>query len=90
MASRIVCALAPFDTSEEMRCTINSRPSVSTATWRLPDTYPEALLRTLLRRVRHWRGEAARGLVFGSPVGIANPDGAEAPAMAGAGMGVPG
>jgi hypothetical protein len=37
----------------------------------VPDTYPEKLLRTLQRRVKQWRGEAARRLVFG-----AGPDGA--------------
>ena len=32
----------------------------------VPDTYPEKLLRTLQRRVKQWRGEAARRLVFGT------------------------
>ncbi|WP_245624522.1 ISNCY family transposase [Belnapia moabensis] len=32
----------------------------------LPDSYPEALLRTLQRRLKQWRGDAARQLVFGA------------------------
>jgi len=32
----------------------------------IPDRYPEKLLRTLQRRLKQWRGEAARQLVFGS------------------------
>lgn len=71
----------PWRTSRELLARLQAE---------VPDTYPEALLRTLQRRVKHWRGEAARGLVFGSPVGLADQDGAEAPGMAGAGTGVSG
>ena len=32
-----------------------------------PDCYPDRLLRTVQRRLKVWRGEMARALVFGSP-----------------------
>jgi hypothetical protein len=32
----------------------------------MPDSYPETLLRTLQRRLKQWRGEAARQLGRGS------------------------
>jgi hypothetical protein len=35
----------------------------------VPDSYPEKLLRTLQRRVKQWRAEVARRLVFGPKVG---------------------
>jgi hypothetical protein len=35
----------------------------------MSDTYPETLLRTLQRRVKQWRGNAARQLVFGARSG---------------------
>ena len=35
----------------------------------VPDAYPDKLLRTLQRRVKQWRGEMARRLVFGSEDG---------------------
>ena len=44
----------------------------------VPDTYPEKLLRTLQRRVKQWRGEAARRLVFGAGPGDAVGSGSEA------------
>ena len=43
----------------------------------MPDTYPETLLRTLQRRVKQWRGDAARQLVFGTgPGAVAGSSGA--------------
>jgi hypothetical protein len=39
----------------------------------VPDTYPEKLLRTLQRRVKQWRGEAARRLVFGTATEVKAP-----------------
>lgn len=69
----------PWRTSRELLARLQAE---------VPDTYPEALLRTLQRRVKQWRGEAARQMVFGSPDGMAHRDGAEAPGMAGAGTGV--
>jgi hypothetical protein len=32
----------------------------------MPDSYPKTLLRTLQRRLKQWRGDAARQLVFGA------------------------
>lgn len=31
-----------------------------------PDVYPDALLRTVQRRLKVWRGDMARALVFGA------------------------
>jgi hypothetical protein len=58
----------------------------------VPDTYPEKLLRTLQRRVKQWRGEAARRMVFGTTTDAASgePDPGEAAGMARAATGVAG
>jgi hypothetical protein len=32
----------------------------------MPDSYPKTLLRTLQGRLKQWRGDAARQLVFGA------------------------
>jgi hypothetical protein len=42
------------------------------------DSYPETLLRTLQRRVKQWRGDAARQLVFGTGPGAVAGSGSEA------------
>jgi hypothetical protein len=44
----------------------------------MPDTYPGTLLRTLQRRVKQWRGDAARQLVFGTGPGAVAGSGSEA------------
>jgi hypothetical protein len=56
----------------------------------VPEAYPETLLRTLQRRVKQWRGEMARRMVFGTGDAIpaAPPDAAMG--LAGAPTGVPG
>src|SRR3954454_15006747 len=46
-----------------------------------PGCYPDHLLRTLQRRLKVWRGEMARALVFGS-AGSPAPDPVQAPALA--------
>jgi hypothetical protein len=56
----------------------------------VPDTYPERLLRTLQRRVKQWRGEAARRMVFGTAVDAEGGGGGEATGMAHAATGVAG
>jgi len=40
-----------------------------------PDAYPDALLRTVQRRVKIWRGDMARALVFGLNPDTSVPDG---------------
>jgi hypothetical protein len=44
----------------------------------VPAVYPETLLRTLQRRVKGWRAEMARELVFGPGSGVAAGSGREA------------
>jgi hypothetical protein len=46
-----------------------------------PDCYPDRLLRTVQRRLKVWRGEMARALVFGS-AGSSRPDPVQATAFA--------
>ncbi len=46
-----------------------------------PDGYPDRLLRTVQRRLKVWRGEMARALVFGI-AGSPTPDPVQAPAFA--------
>jgi len=53
-----------------------------------PAAYPETLLRTLQRRVKGWRAEMARELVFGSGSGVAAGSGREATGAAAASTGV--
>lgn len=54
----------------------------------VPGVYPETLLRTLQRRVKVWRAEMARELVFGLGSGIAAANGREATGAATASTGV--
>ena len=54
----------------------------------VPAVYPETLLRTLQRRVKVWRAEMARELVFGLGSGIAAANGREATGAATASTGV--
>jgi len=54
----------------------------------VPAIYPETLLRTLQRRVKVWRAEMARELVFGLGTGIAAAKGREATGGAAASTGV--
>jgi hypothetical protein len=56
----------------------------------VPGAYPEKLLRTLQRRVKQWRGDLARRMVFGTPGGAVDHDRHEAMDMAGAATGVSG
>ena len=56
----------------------------------VPDSYPETLLRTLQRRVKQWRAEVARQMVFGPKVGSPNEHGDEAMGVAPAATGVSG
>ena len=46
-----------------------------------PDGYPDRLLRTVQRRLKVWRGEMARALVFGS-AGSPRPDPVQATTFA--------
>jgi hypothetical protein len=55
-----------------------------------PDTYPEKLLRTLQRRVRQWRGDAARRMVLGVTAEADARDRDGATGMADAATDVPG
>ena len=60
------CA-SPWLTSRELLARLQAE---------MPDTYPETLLRTLQRRVKQWRGDAARQLVFvAGPRATAGSDG---------------
>jgi hypothetical protein len=54
----------------------------------IPGTYPEKLLRTLQRRVKQWRSEAARRMVFGATAGAGSKERDEARGIAGAATGV--
>src|SRR3954452_3885938 len=59
------------DTKRTGVASTGSPASISTLLERLqveyPDGYPDRLLRTVQRRLKVWRGEMARALVFGSP-----------------------
>ena len=48
----------------------------------IPGTYPDKLLRTLQRRVKHWRREAAHRMVFGTSGADEGADGDAATGMA--------
>ncbi len=50
---------------------LTSRELLARLRAEVPDTYPEKLLRTLQRRVKQWRSEAARRPVFGAGSGDA-------------------
>jgi hypothetical protein len=54
----------------------------------VPAVYPETLLRTLQRRVKGWRAEKARELVFGGGAGGAAGSGREATGAAAVSTGV--
>ncbi len=56
----------------------------------VPDTYPEKLLRTLQRRVKQWRSEAARRMVFGTTIEAEAGERGEATGMVRAATGVAG
>jgi len=71
----------PWRTSRELRARLQAE---------VPGAYPETLLRTLQRRVKQWRGDLARRMVFGTQGGAADNDRHEAMGMAGAAMGVSG
>jgi len=62
------CA-SPWLTSRELLARLQAE---------MPDTYPETLLRTLQRRVKQWRGDAARQLVFAAGPGGTAGSGSEA------------
>lgn len=70
---------APWLTSRELLVRLQAE---------MPDTCPETLLRTLQRRVKQWRGDAARQLVFGAGPGAAAGSGGEATETAVAATGV--
>jgi hypothetical protein len=56
----------------------------------IPGTYPDKLLRTLQRRVKHWRREAAHRMVFGTSGADEGADGDAATGMANEATGVRG
>jgi hypothetical protein len=41
---------------------------------RYPDSYPDGQLRTLQRRLKVWRGEMARELIFGTSAALSGAD----------------
>ena len=65
----------PWRTSRELLARLQAE---------VPDGYPEKLLRTLQRRVKQWRGDAARRMVFGTKVADPDQHCGEAMGMAGA------
>ena len=71
----------PWRTSRELLARLQAE---------VPGAYPEKLLRTLQRRVKQWRGDLARRMVFGTQGGAADHDRHEAMGMAGAATGVSG
>ena len=71
----------PWRTSRELLARLQTE---------VPGAYPETLLRTLQRRVKQWRGDLARRMVFGTQDEAADHDRHEAMGMAGAATGVSG
>ena len=71
----------PWRTSRELLARLQAE---------VPGAYPETLLRTLQRRVKQWRGDLARRMVFGTQDEAADHDRHEAMGMARAATGVSG
>ena len=71
----------PWQTSRELLDRLQSE---------VPGTYPDKLLRTLQRRVKHWRREVAHRMVFGTSGADEGADGDTATGMANEATGVRG